>query len=168
MMPTLPASLTRVPDAIRRAWLARPARERRLLLTAGVLLATLLLATLVDATLATRERLARQLPQARAELERMRADAAELARLRATPAPPPARHAGLGDTVVAAARARGLALDATPSADGLQLRGKGRLPALIDWLAALQAEHRLRPLRLDAAADGSIALLLELPDDGAR
>lgn len=138
-----------IPLEAARAWLAgRAPRERKALLAAGAVVALALGLTLVDGFIAAHQRLDQQLPALRAELARMQDDAAELARLSALPETQPPAAGALADAARAAAAARGLALEIVASGDRLEVRGNARLDTLVDWLAALQTEQGLRPLRL--------------------
>jgi general secretion pathway protein M len=77
-------------DAVRAFWNARNSRERRILAIAGgILLAAILYVVLIEPVLNARARLEKQLPMARAEVRLLRAQVAEIERLRASvPAAP--------------------------------------------------------------------------------
>lgn len=146
------ASLARL-----RVWLgARAPRERLLLgIAAAVILGAGLL-TLAERVSAERARQARSLPTARLAFLAMEQDSLTLAALRERPPPPPTPVAALPDSVRAAAQARGIEAEVRAAGEVLEVRGSTELPALIDWLATLHAEFRLRPRQLELqAADGT-------------
>lgn len=154
-------------DALRH-WHGRlQPRERRALLIAALVLASAAVLMSADWLLAERARLARQLPTLRAAHALMQQDSEELARLRALPAAARRPAAEIGRTAAAAAEARGLALDIEAAADGLHVGGSANLAALVDWLAAVQADAGLRVQRLRLDADGRIEAVLALPDADA-
>ncbi|MBR0565821.1 type II secretion system protein M [Azoarcus sp. L1K30] len=132
-----------------RRWLsARAPRERQMMLIAVMAVALAAALTATDWILAERERLQKRLPLARAVFERMQADTDELTRLRALPASPAPEPATLVAAVRSAALARGLQLEIRATPDGLSASGHAALPDLIDWLAAMQGDLHLYPVRL--------------------
>jgi len=141
-------------DRLAAAFAHRTPRERRMLAAAAVVVVVATLVTLADGLARERTRLAGSLPDARSELARMQEDAAELQRLRQTPVPDAAATATLLEAARAAAASRGLALSITAAGDTLQVRGRADFDALVGWLAALQSELRLRPLRAAIDAQG--------------
>ncbi len=149
-------SATTSPTARLRAWYgARAPRERRLLaLAAAVVLGGSLIA-LAEHLVAERERLARSLPAARLAYLGMEQDSLGLAALRERPAPAATPPAALPDSIRAAASARAIEVEARMVGDRVEVDGRSTLPALIDWLAALHAEQRLRPSRLELQPVGS-------------
>lgn len=152
-----------------RRWLsARAPRERQLLMIAALAVPLAAGLTATDWIVAERERLQKRLPVARAAFERMQADTDELSRLRALPAAPELEPATLVTAVRTAAQARGLQLEIRSTPDGLSASGHAALPALIDWLAAMQADLRLHPkrLRTGGAPDRPVEVLLTRIGDG--
>lgn len=146
------ASLARL-----RIWLgARAPRERlRLGIAATVILGAGLL-TLAERVSAERARQARSLPIARLAYLAMEQDSLTLAALRERPPPPATPAAALPDSVRAAAQARGIEAEVRVAGEVLEVHGSTELPALIDWLASLHSEFRLRPRQLELqAADGT-------------
>ncbi len=154
--PSAAHAATTSPSARLRAWYgARAARERRLLaLPAAVVLGGGLIA-LAEHLVAERGRLARSLPAARLAYLGMEQDSLGLAALRERPAPAATPPAALPDSIRAVARARAIEAEARMVGDRVEVEGHGTLPALIDWLAALHAEQRLRPSRLELQPVGS-------------
>lgn len=144
------------PIARLRAWYAACApRERRMLVLAvAVVLGGALIST-ADQLAAERERLARSLPAARLAYLGMEQDSLGLAALRERPAPAATPPAALPDSIRAAASARAIEVEARMVGDRVEVDGRSTLPALIDWLAALHAEQRLRPSRLELQPVGS-------------
>lgn len=129
-------------------------RERRLAAAAAALIVTALGFVAVEWSLAESQRLARALPDARRDLNSIRRHADELRQLAQLP-PRAGTDLGLAHRIVVdSARARGLALEGTLAADRIAVTGAAPLPALLDWLAQLQAEHRLQPLRLELHGEG--------------
>lgn len=132
-------------------------RERRMLTIAAGVVALALLLSLFDAILKQQDRLAAELPRARAQLARMQAEAAELERLKpvADTAAPPALN-GQIEALQAAARSRGLGLEITTDGEGIKASGNAAFPALLDWLASVQADQHLRPARMVLQAQGEV------------
>ena len=130
------------------------ARERWLVLAAVAVVGLALMATAVEWVLRERARLDQELPRARAQLLQMQDDAAELAQLdRERGALPQVDPAALALSVETAARVRGLTVDVQPVAGGVQVSGSGSFPAVMEWLAGVQAESRLRPNRMTLAKE---------------
>lgn len=150
------ASPTNSPTVRLRAWYAAcAAHERRLLaLVATVVLGSTLIA-LAEHLVAERERLARSLPTARLAYLGMEQDSLALAALRERPvlAAPPI--ATLPDSIRASANARGIVAEVRIAGDLIEAGGHITLPALVDWLATLHAEQRLRPKQLELQPAGS-------------
>lgn len=148
-------------------WSARAPRERSVLRMAMWLLLVVAGGLLLESLVAERSRLARAVPEAQATLARMQADATELMRLHTLPPPAEMRPAALASAAASAAAARGLAVQVSPVDGGLAVSGQADLPALVEWLAVVQAELRLRPLR--AKYDGgAVDLTLGWSDGAAR
>ena len=130
------------------------ARERRLVLAAVAVVGLALMATAVEWVLRERARLDQELPRARAQLLQMQDDAAELAQLdRERGALPQVDPAALALSVETAARVRGLTVDVQPVSGGVQVSGSGGFQAVMEWLAGVQAESRLRPNRMTLAKE---------------
>lgn len=130
------------------------ARERRLVLAAVAVVGLALMATAVEWVLRERARLDQELPRARAQLLQMQDDAAELAQLdRERGALPQVDPAALALSVETAARVRGLTVDVQPVSGGVQVSGSGSFQAVMEWLAGVQAESRLRPNRMTLAKE---------------
>ena len=140
------------------AWYAaRAPRERRLLLLAAMVLVGGGLVAVAEHLADERERLARSLPAARLAYLGMEQDSLGLAALRERPPAAATPLEALPDSIRAAANARANEAEARVAGDRVEVSGHATLPALIDWLAALHAEQRLRPGRLElqsASADG--------------
>lgn len=147
------------PIARLRAWYAACApRERRMLVLAvAVVLGGALIST-AEQLAAERERLARSLPAARLAYLGMEQDSLGLAALRERPTPTAPPLAALPDSIRAAASARGIEAAARIAGDRVEVGGRATLPALVDWLATLHAEQRLRPTRLELQAAGTDGL----------
>lgn len=130
------------------------ARERRLVLAAVAVVGLAVMATAVEWVLRERARLDQELPRARAQLLQMQDDAAELAQLdRERGALPQVDPAALALSVETAARVRGLTVDVQSVSGGVQVSGTGSFPAVMEWLAGVQAESRLRPNRMTLARE---------------
>lgn len=148
---------TTSPLARLRLWVAaRAPRERLLLGLASAVILGAGLIVLVDLVSTERERLARSLPGARLAHLAMEQDSLRLAALRERPPPAATPASALPDSVRAAAQARGIDAEVRAAAALLEVRGSAELPGLIDWLATLHADFRLRPQQLDLQpADGA-------------
>ncbi len=152
--PSTPVALA---ARLRARYAACTARERRLLLIACMVVLGGGLLALADHLASERDRLARSLPVARLAYLGMEQDSLGLAELRERPVPPAPARAALPESISAAAKARGFVVDARLNGDVIEVGGSTNLQALVNWLAALQAEQRLRPLRLEmqpATAEG--------------
>lgn len=141
-----------------RLFAARSPRERRLIAIAAAVVALGAVLWLADWSTRERARLALQLPQARAQLAAMQHDAAELAQLARRSPPAPLPLTTLAQSAAAAAVSRGLTLDIAPSGNGLAVSGRGPFDAVIDWLASMHAQQRLRVSRIamQVGDDGSV------------
>lgn len=143
-----------------RWYATRPARDRKALQLMAAFIALVTAIGLLDWSHRTQSQLSHKLPVLTAEFDRLQSDATELTRLRGLPqrtAPPPA---AIIETLRSAASARGMALDIRVSGDALQASGNATLPALIDWLGAVQADHGLYPSSLTFKGDGTLLLTL--------
>lgn len=134
---------------------SRSPREQRLIVIAVSVIAIALLVVLLEWTLTEQRRVQQQLPEARAQLARMQDDAAELLRLSRQSSAPALDLNTLARTVQASAAARGLTAKVEVSGASLQLEASGPFTSLIDWLAAIQAEQRLRATQVDMNQQGS-------------
>src|SRR5690606_32748160 len=148
-------------------WSARAPRERRVMALAALVLACAGLFSAWDVVRVERARLDAAVPQLRAELARMEDDAAELMRLRTLELPPAMQAAALADAAVSAATARGLVLEVTPEEGGLAVCESAERAPLVDWLAALHADLRLRPGRL-SLGDGVVEATLVWSGEALR
>jgi general secretion pathway protein M len=130
-------------------WLAaRAPRERRLIALAATVVSIAAVISVAEWSGHERARVAQQLPQSQARLAKMQQDAAELAQLARLPAPTPVPVATLAQSAGAAAASRGLALEIAADGSGLAVSGNGSFDALIDWLASIHAQQRLRVSRI--------------------
>lgn len=130
-------------------------RERLLAAIAATLIVFAAAFVAVEWSLAESQRLARAVPDARRDLDSIRRHADELRQLDQLPVRGRTDIGVAHRIVVDTARARGLALESTIGADRIAVSGTAPLPALLDWLALLQAEHRLQTQRLDLHGEGA-------------
>lgn len=130
-------------------WLARSAQEKTLLRAAGLFLLLLALVLLFGWQHNERQRLRRVLPQAEARLGQMQMAAEEYARLQAQAPVARLSDKALLEALRAAAAARGLELQLETTGEGVLVKGTGGFDALVAWLADVQRDHALRPLRLE-------------------
>lgn len=138
---------------------ARAPRERRLIALAVAVVSIAAAISVAEWSWHERARLAQQLPQTQAQLAKMQHDAAELARLARLPVPTPVPIASLAQSAIAAAASRGLALDIEAAGNGLTVSGSGGFDAVIDWLASVHAQQRLRVSRITMqVVDGGVQL----------
>lgn len=100
-------------------------------------------------------RLDKALPQARAQLARMQDAAAEITRLRAKGKPTPATGKVLLESLQAAARIHGLALEVQGAENGLvRISGKAQdFDAWVAWLGQIQREQGLLPVYADISLE---------------
>lgn len=142
---------------------SRSRREQGALRLAAFVVPLALVLLLADLVLTEHDRLSHHLPQLRQSVERMEADALEIARLRSVP-----RTAASPDLVLLSASARSRGMDVTIHAsDGhFQLEGTATLAQLLRWLADQQAESRLRvaELQFDGLEAGHVSAILTHPD----
>ncbi len=127
-------------------------RERRLIAIAAAVVAAGLLFVLGEWLLRERQRLSLAVPAAEARLARMQDQAEELARLKRGASPPEAAVQVRAAAARAAAEARGLQLELEELPDAVHVSGRAAAAPLLDWLAAMQSEQRLRPLELELRA----------------
>lgn len=140
-------------------WLARSAQEKTLLRAASLFLLLLALVLLFGWQHNERQRLRRALPQAEARLGQMQAAAEESARLQAQPPTARLSDKALPEALRAAAAARGLELLVEMTGEGVLVKGTGGFDAQVAWLADVQRDHALRPLRLEILREGKGARL---------
>lgn len=140
----------------RTFWLARNARERRMLSIMSVVLGIGLLLALYDWQASERSRLEALVPNAQAQLQAMQDDATELASLRAK-APPPVVDAQrrLAD-LQSLATAQGLTLSLRAEGDQIVLSGQGvSFDAWVNWLGQAVSSQQIRLQSLDAKRGGA-------------
>lgn len=138
---------------------ARAPRERRLIALAATVVSIAAAISVAEWSGHERARVAQQLPQSQARLAKMQQDAAELAHLARLPAPTPVPVATLVQSASAAAASRGLALEIAAEGNGLTVAGSGSFDTLIDWLASVHAQQRLRVSRITMrVVDGGVEL----------
>lgn len=140
-------------------WSARPVREQRALALAGAVVLLALAILIIEGLVRERARLEQTLPALQAQLARMEDDAAELMRLRTRTPPASVAPEALVAAVSSAASARGLDLAASLGEGGVVVTGRADVAALADWLAAVQSELRMRPVRARMAG-GVVELTL--------
>lgn len=128
-------------------------RERRLLGIAALVVGIGLLLSIGDWAHRERQRLVSAVPGAEARLARMQEQADELGRLRRAAPPPAAATPVRAAAARAAAEARGLQIAIDELPDGLVVSGRGEAVALLDWLAAMQAEQQLRPIEVELRSE---------------
>lgn len=155
-------------------WHARNPRER---LSLGLMTGTLILALIAQLLWSAHEesrRLRRQIDSLRIQLAVVNAQAAEIARLRNTPAPTPTTE---GEPLLAATQAAASVLG-----DRLELRLAGvrqievkgvvAFDAWVEWLAAMHETWRLRVVRASVTpqpnASGFVRVEAELVAHEAR
>lgn len=144
-------------SAALRSRLARlSARERRLLTLAVAVVCAGALLSVAEWAVTQRTQLAHKLPAARAQLMQMQEEAAELTRLRQSSPPPAATLATRAEGARAAARRRDLALAVETADHGLQFSGEAPVEALLDWLASMHEEQRLRVAKLSLLPKGGL------------
>jgi len=135
-------------NAIASYWRSRPARERSALTAGIVVAAVMLVIAMVWIPLErTRQRLAAELPALRASVASLEAQAAEVAKLRATPSTIPPNPSPLAPLMAANAWARelpGVQL-AVPDEKHVRLKADDvAFTALLEWLTNAMAAHGLR------------------------
>ncbi len=128
-------------------WTARSPRERAVLAAIGALAVALLLFSLVWLPLErNRTRIAVQLPQLRASVAEMRAQAAEVTALRASPAREAGSTPALATLVASGALVQGLPGARLAALDGKRLKlalDDASWTSLVEWLSAAQSLHGL-------------------------
>ncbi len=149
--------------ALKRAWDSRAPRERVVIAALAALLGAASYLWLLNSADRAREQLRTSVATLRTQAALLDQQAAEHARLRATPAPP-ASPTDLRTLVKARTEAAGLAgaltrLDA-PDADHVQIAfGAVSFADWLGWIAALQAQQvRVEAARIQAlAAQGMVS-----------
>lgn len=137
-------------------WQQRAPRERRLLALATVVVAIAAMWGLRDWSVRERTRLAAGLPLAEARLKAMEAASAEYARLAALQPPAAPAPEALPAALTAAAGGRGLSLEVRAEPGGqVAVRGTVAFDAWVDWLAAVQADYRLRLVKATVGREGT-------------
>jgi general secretion pathway protein M len=128
-------------------WRSRSPRERAVLAGAGAAAAALLLFALVWLPLErARTRIAAQLPPLRASVAAMRAQAAEVATLRALPARGAGAETPLATLIAAGTLTQGLPGARLSVLDGKRLRlavDDASWSRLVEWISGAQATHGL-------------------------
>lgn len=141
---------------LRASLAARSPREQRLILIAGLVVGLGLVLSLAEWVWSEQSRLRSALPGAQAALARMQDDAAALSQLARQTRPQPVPLATAARAAHAAGVSRGLSLETAESGNSLSASGHGRFDAIVDWLASVQADQRLRPVRVVLTSrDGS-------------
>jgi len=139
---------------LRERWSGYSQRERQILLGLGLLLGAVLLWLLVDWSSQQRQSLQRSVPRAAAQLAQMQGAAEELAQLRSQALPARLSDTALVAALQAAAEAKGVKLLIQPAGERIQVSGEGGFDSVIDYLAVIQRDHGLRPLRLEILPGG--------------
>lgn len=143
-------------SVVRGRWAALEARERRLVLLAVSVVCVGVLFSLAEWGVEQRAKLAGTLPLARAQLQQMQDEADELGRLRQASPRPLGTLAARAEAARAAARGRNLSLAIELSENGLAVVGEAPSEALLDWIASMHGEQRMRVERLDAKPAGGL------------
>lgn len=138
-------------------WQARLPRERVGMVAATAVVALGATLALTDWMLTERHRLEQQLPRAQARLGWMQEASTELAGLRSSPSASPAGPTALVESVQGSARARGFSVTVRQEAGGIQLAGRLPFDAALEWMAELQRDQRLRPVKVEFVRDGGQA-----------
>lgn len=150
-------------------WTGLAPRERTLVAAMAAIISIAALWSLSDWTQSERKRLARALPQAKARLNAMRDDAAEVQRLQRMPARPAVPPASLADPLQASARARGLTMDVRVDGSGLHAKGGGSFDLIVEWLAEAQRDSGLGVVRLSTSrGPNGVAIEADLQASGAQ
>lgn len=152
-----PSARVALSTRLRARYAACTPRERRLLVIALAVVLSGGLIALADYLASERERLARSLPAAHLAYLGMEQDSLGLAALKERPVPTALPLAALPESIKASASVRGIVVEPRLNGDVIEASGTTTLVALVNWLAALQAEQGLRPIRLEvqpATADG--------------
>lgn len=130
-------------SAWREAWAQRSARERRVLLLGGILLALLLLAQWLWSAHHGRRALRERLPQQAQQLAEIKAAAQEWQRLAALPRrPPPLLGEAARRQLAGGAQALGLTAD-WREGGRLALRGRCAFDDWLRWLETVRRDHGL-------------------------
>lgn len=134
---------------------ARPLREKRILLTGGWVVVIGLALQLNDWALNQRSMLTNQLAGRQHDLVWMQAQADELQRLSAVRNRPVTSSVSPEAAIAETAASRGLVFSVDSTANGFAVLASGHADQIIDWLAALHADHRLNVAQLELTANGS-------------
>lgn len=148
-----------ITQPIRQFLAARSPRERAMVRLGALVVSLGVLVSVTEWVTTEYERLSRRLPQARAQLLDMQADAAEMLRLSRLPAPAEIPLATAAAAARAAADARGLKLKMEIGGSGLQIEGSAPFAPLADWLASMHSDQRLRPTRMVMEVQGGEVLV---------
>ena len=161
-------------EHFRTFWASRQAREKTFLTALLAFVAVAFLAQGLWSSHQARERLKKQIPQLRQQVEMVQRKAADLQQIKSQPPlAAPAEGNALLATAVAAAKTAGLPEAASQlQLEGLRrLRLRGTLPfdRWVEWTAALQREGQIRLIscRVEATAtpgSTSIDALFALPE----
>lgn len=158
--------------ALRQWWASRAPQERRVIAVAMLGLGLVFYAWLLQDTVQARRQLIPAVDQLRAQAVRQSAQADEIVRLRAMPAPPPSAT-DLRQLVQRQLDASGLAraLVSMEQVDARQVKLVFGSVAFADWLAwadAMQAQHlRLAAVRIEAQpVDGQVSVTATLERPG--
>jgi general secretion pathway protein M len=160
--------------ALRKAWQSRAPRERMVIAALAVVLGAASYVLVLYSADQGRGRLRKSVATLHTQAALLEQQAAEHARLRATPAPPPSptELRALVQARVDAARLSGALtrLDA-PDADHVNVAfGAVSFADWLGWIAALQAQHvRLEAARVEAlAAPGMVSATATLARNRAQ
>jgi len=148
--------------AIRQLLAQRSPRERRLLGYAAIVLVAGATLMLVDWSISERERVRDRLPQAKAVLIGMQADAAHLQHLSTLRAPTWPSPDAAAEVVMAAARAQQIALELEVASNSLSASGSGSLQAILSVIASLQSDFGLRPSRVNLSSGEDATTTFEI------
>jgi type II secretory pathway component PulM len=125
-------------------WAERSAKERRIIIVAGALIAALLLVTFVWLPVErSRARLAVELPQLRASIAALQRDADEVKRLRSMPLVG-ASSTGSLPSLAAASPLPGAQLAVVDDKHLRLTAADVSFSGLVEWLTVVQASHGLR------------------------
>lgn len=146
---------------LQQRYAALTPRDRQALRVLTLTLGLALGAGIVDEVYQTRQALHLANPKSVAEFERLQQDAGALMQLRQRRLPADAKATTLIDSLTRSAGARSIEVHVDPAADTLQVSGRANLAQLMDWIATLQADYRLRPVQLQLGPDGTFRMRLK-------